>query len=156
MELVPAGRPSTYSEEMADKVCAAIASTARGLAHICAADDMPSAGTVYGWLGRHPEFIEKYLRAREIQSHLVMDQVLDIADDGTNDYVMTDDGPSLDRDHIQRSKLRVETRFRLAGKLNPKRYGDKAEFDVKSSDGSMKPTVIEFGYPSIPADESKD
>lgn len=136
---MPAGRPTDYSDEIAEKVCEAIACTPRGLEHICAADDMPAASTVYKWLVRYPEFVEKYGRAREAQAHLVMDQVLDIADDGTNDFVLTDDGPSLDRDHIQRSKLRVETRFRLAGKLNPKKYGDKAELDHRSSDGSMTP-----------------
>lgn len=133
------GRPTNYSEALADMICEAIACTPRGLEHVCASDDMPAASTVYKWLARYPEFVEKYLRAREAQSHLVMDQVLDIADDGTNDFVMTDDGPVLDRDHIQRSKLRVETRFRLAGKLNPKKYGDKAEIDHKSSDGTMTP-----------------
>lgn len=132
------GRPTKYSDELADKVCLAIASTPRGLAHVCAADDMPSPSAVYKWLASEPDFVEKYLRAREAQSHLLLDECMDIADDGTNDFVMTDKGPALDRDHIARSKLRVETRMRMAGKLNPKRYGDK--LDLSSSDGTMTPS----------------
>jgi hypothetical protein len=57
--------------------------------------------------------------------------MLDIADDGTNDWAkqqLGEDGPEvevLNKEHIQRSRLRIETRKWLASKLKPKKYGDK-------------------------------
>jgi hypothetical protein len=60
------------------------------------------------------------------------DDVLDIADNGTNDYVDTENGPSLDKDHIQRSRLRVDTRKWMLSKVLPKIYGDKVEIEQTS------------------------
>jgi hypothetical protein len=126
---VSVGRPSGYGDEIADRICDAIASTPRGLEHICAAEDMPAPSTVYGWLNRHPEFLEKYLRARAVQAHVLMDQCVEIADDVRHDTKLVRRGEDTDEvqnaEFIQRSKIRIDTRMRMAGKLNPKHYGDK-------------------------------
>ena len=37
----------------------------------------------------------------------------------------TEFGPRVNAEHIQRSKLRIETRLKLLAKWNPKKYGDK-------------------------------
>jgi hypothetical protein len=56
---------------------------------------------------------------------------MEIADDSRNDYIdrLNSDGEvigkQLDAEHVQRSKLRIETRLKLLAKWNPKRYGDK-------------------------------
>lgn len=126
------GRPSTYSEEIADLICEAIAITPKGLEHICAADErFPAASCVYKWLHQHDAFEEKYLRARAKQAFLLFDECLSIADDTCNDTRMVgqDDGERevVNTEWIQRSKLRVDTRMRMAGKLNPKRLGDKLD-----------------------------
>ena len=77
-------------------------------------------------------------RARGIEA--LLDQTIDIADDGTNDYQlkMGEGGTkyeALDRDHIQRSKLRIETRIKLAQMMKPKTYGPK--LDVTSGGEKM-------------------
>ena len=59
--------------------------------------------------------------------------MLDIADDACNDWMerLGEDGQpigyQLNGDHIQRSRLRIETRKWLATKLQPKKYGDRQE-----------------------------
>lgn len=69
-----------------------------------------------------------YARAKEQQQELQEDELLDIADDGTNDTYVDDEGKvRVDHDHIQRSKLRIETRKWLMAKLKPKKYGDKVD-----------------------------
>ncbi len=67
-------------------------------------------------------------RAREMQADALFDQILAIADDGSNDTQKTDDGKVIvDHDHIQRSRLRIDARKWMASKLAPKKYGDKVQ-----------------------------
>jgi hypothetical protein len=48
----------------------------------------------------------------------------------------------------------VDTRKWLLSKLAPKKYGDKIEHDLKSSDGSMTPPkIITLCAPAQPEDE---
>lgn len=139
------GRPSDYSEEIADRICAALAE-ARSLRSICLADDMPSQSMVFRWLAdeRYSSFRERYARAREAQADAIFDEMLDIADDGSNDWIdrAREDGTVdrvLDHEHIQRSKLRIDARKWMAGKLRPKVYGDK--LDVEHT-GAIGITVL--------------
>lgn len=124
-----------YSEEVADKICEALAD-ARSLRSICCDPDMPSQSTVFRWLAdeRYSSFRERYARAREAQADAIFDEILDIADDGSNDWMerRREDGSTdevLNHEHIQRSKLRIEARRWMAGKLRPKVYGDKIEHE---------------------------
>ncbi len=127
------GRPSVYTDEVADKICDGLAD-ARSLRSICLDCDMPNQSTVFRWLAdeRYASFRERYARAREAQADALFDEMLDIADDGSNDWVerKREDGTSdtvIDHEHVQRSKLRIEARKWMAGKLRPKVYGDKIE-----------------------------
>lgn len=123
-------RPSEFNEEIAAEICERIATKPRGLNYICDNDpDLPCARTVQKWLSQQPAFVQNYLRARERQADLLFDQSIEIADDGTGD-TKTVGAPGFERDvmdteWVARSKLRVDTRLRMAGKLAPKKYGDK-------------------------------
>lgn len=95
---------------------------------------MPDPSTVYRWLvasESYPEFREQYAQARQAQAEKWAEEIMEIADDGTNDYVerQTQNGTIVlgDHEHIQRSKLRVDTRKWLLSKLQPKKYGEKVE-----------------------------
>lgn len=128
---MPAGRPSDYTPELADKICALLAE-GLSLRTVCLADDMPDKSTVFRWLRIHSEFRDQYARAKEESADALVDEMLDIADDGTNDWITRTnaDGSEyevVNSEHIQRSKLRVDTRKWTASKLKPKRYGDKLE-----------------------------
>lgn len=121
------GRPSAFSQEIADAICTAIAA-GNSLRAICERPDMPAISMVMRWLADddRAEFREQYARAREAQADTLAEQMLQIADDGTNDTQVDDEGNvRIDHDHIARSRLRVDTRKWLASKLAPKKYGDK-------------------------------
>ncbi len=125
------GRPSDYTEEMADAICEALAS-GKSLRKICEGDDFPSNAAVFRWLSQHEEFRDRYARAREAQADAIFDEMLDIADDGTNDWMADNEsetGVRYNGDHVQRARLRIDARKWMAGKLRPKVYGDKAEFE---------------------------
>lgn len=86
---------------------------------------MPAQSTVFKWLSEQSAFSEQYVRAREAQADKLADEILSIADDGTNDTYKTDDGEGVNHDVIARSRLRVDARKWLASKMAPKKYGDK-------------------------------
>ena len=91
---------------------------------------MPGMSFVFKWLGEDPEFAKQYARAREDQAEAMLEEILEIADDSSNDTVETYDkaGNPIDTantEWIQRSKLRVDARKWAMSKLAPKKYGDK-------------------------------
>lgn len=95
---------------------------------------MPDRRTVFSWLlkDEFEAFRHQYTRARELQAEAFADEMSDIADDATNDYMSSVDdeggvGYKLNGENIQRSRLRVDTRKWIASKLKPKKYGDKLE-----------------------------
>ncbi len=134
------GRPTAYTEELGDDICERLMN-GESLRSICDASEMPNRSTVFRWLHMatlpnaepyYVEFSTQYARAREEQADAIFDECLQIADNATNDYMTSIDGEGataykLNGEHIQRSRLRVDTRKWMAGKLRPKRYGEKID-----------------------------
>lgn len=125
----PLGRPTTYTRALADEICERIAK-GETCASICRSEHMPQYRTVTNWTNAHPEFKEAYGRARDEGYDVIAAGCLDIADDGTNDWMeqKLKDGSTtivFNGEHVQRSKLRIETRLKLLAKWDPRRYGDK-------------------------------
>lgn len=137
----PVGRPSKYSEALADKICLRIMMSTEGLHSICKDDGMPCPATAFNWLNEHKEFLDKYARAKEIQAELLADEIISIADttiEGTKTKV-TDRGTEIiTGDMIEHRRLQVDARKWKASKLYPKRFGDK--LDVTSKDGAIGKT----------------
>lgn len=126
------GRKSIYSDALATTICERLIA-GQSLRAICRDDDMPNIATVSRWLAdeRHITFREQYAHARAAQADLLVDEILEIADDGRNDtYINADGVEVVNHDHIQRSKLRIDARKWLAAKMLPKKYGDKLDLNV--------------------------
>lgn len=132
----PTGRPSSFTQAKADKICERLAK-GESLRSICDTAGMPTQTTVFRWLRDNESFRQQYARAREDQAETLFDEMLDIADDSSRDMTMDEEGDNphlvVDHDHIQRSKLRVETRKWMLGKLAPKKYGDKTQVEHSGS-----------------------
>lgn len=129
------GRPSKYTETLADRICEHL-STGETLRQVCRRAGMPDISTVLAWEKTKEDFSQQYARARESGYRAMAEEILEIADDGTNDYVEREraDGTKhvvFDGEHVQRSKLRVDTRKWLLSKALPKLYGDKLEVGGK-------------------------
>src|SRR5690606_36207511 len=94
----------------------------------------------------HPEFLTKYARAREVQAEALADEMIDIADNGTNDWMekRNADGAVIgwqeNGEALRRSDLRIKTRQWIASKLLPKKYGDKVA--VTDPEGGPLQVVI--------------
>lgn len=131
------GRPSDYTEKKGQEICALIAE-GLSLRQIASREGMPDKVTILRWLVRHEEFRPHYAHAREMQAEHFADEILEIADDGTNDWMRREreDGSTeeaLNHEHITRSRLRVDARKWLMAKMAPKKYGDKQEIEHKGS-----------------------
>ena len=136
-----AGRPTIYTEEIGDIICARLAD-GESLNAICKDERMPAESTVRSWAidTEHP-ISANYVRAREIGYYKMADEMLEIADDGTNDWMVRagqdEEGSaySINGEHVSRSKLRVDTRKWLLSKALPKVFGDKVVSEHVGKDG---------------------
>ncbi len=123
------GRPSLYTEPLAAEICRRLAE-GETLRSVCRDKAMPDKASVLRWLGdkTKADFRTQYAHARDMQADALFDEALEIADDATGDWSTDKDGKKvLDHENIQRSRLRVDTRKWAAGKMAPKRYGDKVQ-----------------------------
>ncbi|WP_372844811.1 hypothetical protein [Psychrobacter sp.] len=135
------GRPTIYSDELAQTICESLM-VGMSLRRICELDDMPAISTVMQWLASNKsDFMEQYAHARQVQAEYLLDELIDIADDSSKDYVIVDGQERLDQEHIQRAKLRIDTRKWNIEKLAPKRYGAKQQLEHTGSDGGAIETI---------------
>ena len=141
-----AGRQEIYTEELAIKICTEIACTTLGLKSLCKLhDEFPSHGTIFNWLATNKVFLDLYTRAKEMQAENIADEMLEIADDGSNDLMTIVKGDSSyemeNKEVTSRSKLRIETRKWISAKLLPKKYGEKSQIDIKHG---ILPAIIDW------------
>lgn len=124
------GRPTLYTREIADEICRRMGE-GEYLARICAEEGMPPKSTVIGWhLEDRDGFSVRYTRARHAQAEAMLEETLEIADDSSRDMTTDDEGRAVvDHEHIQRSKLRVDTRKWAMAKVYPRVYGDKVQVE---------------------------
>ncbi len=144
------GRPSRYTPELAAVICERLAE-GETLRSVCRDKAMPDKATVLRWLGDKTkvDFRDQYAHARDMQADALFDEALEIADDVSGDWFTDKDGRKvLDHEHVQRSRLRVDTRKWAASKMAPKRYGDKLQH---TGDGGG-PIRTEVDLTGIPTD----
>ena len=95
-----------------------------------------------------PVAADHYARAREAQADAIFDEIIDIADNAQNDWMERNgerggSGYELNGEHIQRSRVRIDARKWMAGKLRPKVYGDKAIVEGPGENGEHIVRLIE-------------
>lgn len=140
------GDISNYTAQIADEICRRLA-CGESLRSICRGHDMPAESTVRQWaIDDREGFHAQYARAREIQAYAIGDEIFEIADDGRNDWMQANHGDNagyqLNGEHVQRSKLRVDTRKWHLSKILPKVYGDKTEVAVTGANGGPVQNVL--------------
>lgn len=116
-----------YSEELANEICDAISTTNKSVKKLCKLNKhWPSHETIFRWRRLNGHFCDQYTRAKQCQIETLVDDIIEIADDATNDYIENEEGKMVaNSEHIGRSRLRIDTRKWLAGKLMPKLYADR-------------------------------
>jgi len=108
----------SYNQFLADKVCRLVATDTRPLKDILKSDpSLPHVNTVYMWRLDNSDFRDKFLDARRAQAQIIIDEILELADDPAN----------CEPEVLGWSKERIKTRQWLATKLLPKIYGEKQQ-----------------------------
>jgi hypothetical protein len=85
----PRGRRSNhavYSAEVARTICDRLFD-GQSLRAICSDAGMPGRATVFRWIARHKEFRDWYTLARQFQAEDLVDEMIEIADDTSGDWV---------------------------------------------------------------------
>ena len=127
----------TYNREpLIAEICERLAE-GEPLAAICRDIHMPDRSVVYDWANEDERVSQRIASARAKGFDAIAEQCLEIADDASKDMPVVvgfdPEDPAAPRgfnaEHVQRSKLRVETRLKLLAKWDPKRYGDKQQVE---------------------------
>lgn len=139
------GRPTSFTQDLADKICEQLA-LGKSLRTVCKSDDMPCLATIYKWLREKADFSEQYAKAKEDGTDAIAEEMFDIADDGTNDFMTIRKGDHSynveNKEVTNRSRLRVDVRKWYLSKIKPKKYGEK--MDVTSEGKAIKGNTIIF------------
>ena len=123
------GRPSKYSDELAQTICDRIVD-GQSLRNICLDNEIPARSTVDEWLGSNAAFRAKYARAREAQGDLMDEKILAVAE------ACQPETAAADRVKIDAFKWR-------ASKLAPKVYGDKLDVTTAGEKLNIGSTILE-------------
>ena len=105
------------------------------------------AKTFFVWLRDNEVLSKQYARATTERAELMFEDMFDIADDGSNDWMEKKNergevvGWSINGEHIQRSRVRIDTRKWALSKMMPKKYGDMIKIDYNQIDEDIKPDV---------------
>ncbi len=108
------GRPTNYSPAVAATICERVM-FGQTTGRICDSPGMPSRKTLFRWLTLSKDFAARYARAKEIQAHLLADEILDIADDPALE-------PAVKR-------IRIDARKGLFEMLKPRKYKGRAALE---------------------------
>lgn len=118
------GRPSKYTEAMADDICARIA-CGESMRAISVDPVMPAMSTLFKWLREHDKFSEQYARAKEESGDVDAERIEDVAKQVLDGQV----DPASGRVAIDAFKW-------TASKKRPKKYGDKIHQELTGRDGA--------------------
>jgi methionine synthase II (cobalamin-independent) len=121
------GRPTIYSQEIADEICNRLAHGETLRTIIASSPHLPSRTTIYRWNADNEDFRNQYTKARAEQADYYAELIVD------ESYSSHDAGIG---------RLRVDALKWAASKMAPKKYGDKIEIDT------AQPLTLAFQLPS--------
>jgi hypothetical protein len=93
---------------------------------------MPDRTTVFRWLKEREDFRSQYAGACDDRADAIFDEMLEMADTSVIG-VKVETGPAgelvktVTGDMIERSRLGIETRKWVLGRMKPKKYGDRLQ-----------------------------
>lgn len=110
-------------EEKFNEICVEIQTTTKGLNTLCK-ERNSSAPAFFDLMEIDEKLSERYVRARSRQAEYIADL---INEEAFNDE--RDAEAFVGANHVNRSRLKIDTLKWTASKLLPKKYGDKLELD---------------------------
>lgn len=128
------GRPSKYTEELAQKICDLIRE-GKSERQICKMPNMPTAMTLRRWKEGNPDFCAQSARAREESAEKFNDELLDLQDE-LNDQLQTRlmNGEDFPKGAVEAYKVLMQEKARQAAWRDDSRYGNRKTVKVDATD----------------------
>lgn len=131
----PKGRPTVYSEKKVKEILELV-SEGIALWKIVCRVDMPSRTTFYDWMLENPDLRDKYETAKNLATDKFAEEIIDIADDDSGDYIEAADGRIvINTNKVRRDELKIKARQWMASKIQPKKYGDRIQQEITQPEG---------------------
>ncbi len=148
------------TQVICDEICLRLAS-GESLVSICKSEHIPERATILLWVVmgergdvNHKSFSDSYARAREAQSHALLDDVIEISDDSSGDTTTDRFGNQiLDAEFAARSRLRIEARLKVAARMHVERFGEKVT--AKLTGDKANPVAVQI-IDNVPRDDQED
>lgn len=138
------GRPATYSKDLVDEIIERVAG-GETIVDICKDDHMPEPRHFYRWLRQDPELRQTYAQAQVERTYVHQEQLLEIADNGTNDWMekhgKDSEGWQINGEAIARSRLRIDTRKWLMAKLNASSFAERQFVEHSGTVSATRPSI---------------
>jgi hypothetical protein len=143
------GRPSKYSEDLADEIAEKL-SQGITLTSICSDPDMPTIRTIQNWAGDRPHFFALLVRAREAGTETLTGELHDRM---TNMVRIEKRQTPVTKEEIDSLRLYAQHIQWLTSRWNPKRYSERvlAELAKLPEPVREEPTKVDYDY--LTADE---
>lgn len=143
------GRPTVLTEDVQLAFFERLAE-GESVRSICRDPEMPGLSTIFRALRSNEIFRQQYAHATEIRADAQFEEMFEIADDASNDWMEKNVGEDkqavweLNGEHIQRSKLRIDTRKWALARMNPRKYGERVDLNHGGQpENPLSVTVIE-------------
>lgn len=121
------GRPvEPVPQDIAEKVIEWLWS-GQSLLAFCRQPGMPARRTIYDWVDKDSSFGAQFARASKARGPMLLEMAQEVADDSSEDFIEVKGGSKFDSEHVQRSKLRVDTLLKRAACYNPAECGTKVQ-----------------------------
>ena len=123
----PVGRPSKYSEALADRICEAMIN-GRDLMSICNSSGFPDRKSVYRWAAQYPDFAARLESAREALGDLAAYEIGRIAANCTPESAVSD-------------RVKLAALQWRASRLAPRKYSERRVNELVGAGGG--PVAVE-------------
>ncbi len=112
-------------------------------------DGMPDSTTFYNWIDsdESKQKAIQYARACEKRAESIFEDILEIADESSGDKKYTESGEVIDSEYVARSRIKIDARKWMLGKMQPKKYGDKIQTEHS---GEITTNIISLGNGTKP------
>ena len=131
-----------YDKEIVFKSILSEIEEGASLRSILRREDMPSRYTFFEWLHKDEDKTNQYAHACEVRAEAIFEDILEIADETSGDKKYTESGEVIDSEYVARSRIKIDARKWMLGKMQPKKYGDKIQQEIS---GEITTNIISLG-----------
>lgn len=128
---MPAGRPTDYSQELADKICAELAG-GKSLRSVCEQKGMPTRETVFCWIRKYKEFADHYALATDERTDSQHEDLLELGNEAID---LAQKVPEKAASAVvQAVKIKADNLKWSMSKMRPKKYGERLDMTTNGKD----------------------